>query len=186
VSRRALVLLLVVLTAACSASGPSDVDVGFAQDMVDHHEQAVRMALLITAMQDVSPITRSFAVDVIASQRYELGKLDAFLEDAGEERGKPQRQVMAWMDMATPLESMPGLASQASLDELARVGARDADALFFRLMVEHHRGGLHMAEYEQQHGRSSPLRELAKRIAFSQTKEIREMQLAERQLQLTP
>ena len=49
-------------------------------------------------------------------------------------------------------------------------------------MIEHHRGALHMAEFEQAHGEASSLRELAKRIAFSQTKEIGQMQLAQRQL----
>jgi uncharacterized protein (DUF305 family) len=185
VSRRLAALAIVVALAACSggADGASPVDVGFLQDMADHHEQAVRMALLITGKYDVSPITRSFAVDVIASQRYELGLIDAYLEDADEARGRPDRDVMAWMDMATSLATMPGMATQAQLDALAAATGADADRQFFDLMVEHHRGGLHMAEYERDNGDDDGVVALAKRILFAQNKEIREMELATAQLE---
>jgi uncharacterized protein (DUF305 family) len=183
VSRRLLVVLVAVLS-ACSSGGASATDVGFLQDMADHHEQAVRMALLITGKDDVSPITHSFAVDVIASQRYELGVMDAQLRDADEERGAPGREVMAWMDMGVPFDEMPGMATQASLNELASATGADADALFFRLMIEHHRGGIHMAEYAEEHG-GDDVRDLAERIVFAQEKEIREMERAQAQLGLS-
>ena len=183
-SRRLLALLVAVLGACSSGGGASATNVGFLQDMADHHEQAVRMALLITGKDDVSPITRSFAVDVIASQRYELGVMDAELRDAGEERGAPGREVMAWMDMGVPFDEMPGMAPQASLNELADANGTDADALFFRLMIEHHRGGIHMAEYAEEHG-GNDVRDLAERIVFAQEKEIREMEQAQAQLGLS-
>jgi uncharacterized protein (DUF305 family) len=170
--------LLAVLV-ACSSGGTDDVDVGFLQDMADHHEQAVRMALLVLAKDDVSPIIRSFATDVVASQRYELGLIDADLEF---ERGAPGREVMTWMDMPTSLDEMPGMATQASLDELAASAGSAADELFLALMIEHHRGGLHMAEHAEEHGDDDAVRDLAERIVFSQTQEIAEMEQAQRQL----
>jgi uncharacterized protein (DUF305 family) len=151
--------------------------------MADHHEQAVRMALLVTGKDDVSPITRSFAVDVIASQRYELGLIDGYLDGAGEARGRPGRQVMAWMGMSTSLADMPGMATQDELDALAAATGADADRQFFDLMIEHHRGGLHMAEYEQGNGDDEAVVSLAERIVFAQNKEIREMELATAQLE---
>ena len=175
---------LVALLAACSSGGgASATDIGFLRDMADHHEQAVRMALLVTAKDDVSSITRSFAVDVIASQRYELGVMDTELREAGKARGAPGREVMTWMDMGVPFAEMPGMATQASLNELAAATGATADALFFRLMIEHHRGGIHMATLAREHG-GEQVRDLAQRIVFAQEKEIREMQRAQSQLDL--
>ena len=188
VSRRllALVLLALALAACSSRDDPSAVDVGFLQDMADHHEQAVRMALLIQAKDDVSPITMSFANDVIAGQRYELGLIDAYLHAMGEERAAPGRKVMGWMDMrAVPLAEMPGMASQSALDDLATARGADADARFFRLMIEHHRGGLHMAEHALEHADAQVVLDLAGRIVSTQTKEIGEMQRAQEQLGLS-
>jgi uncharacterized protein (DUF305 family) len=186
VSRR-LAVLLVVLLAACSSGGRDADDVAFLQDMADHHEQAVRMALLIQAKGDVSPITMSFANDVVAAQRYELGLIDAYLSESGDERGSPNRDVMGWMGMhPVPLAEMPGMASRAALDELAKASGAAADELFFRLMVEHHRGGLHMARYAQEHGDDERVRDLATRIVNAQTKEIGEMERAMHQLGYLP
>ena len=185
-SRRWLLLALVMALAACSSHDePSAVDVGFLQDMADHHEQAVRMALLIQAKDDVSPITTSFAGDVVASQRYELGLIDGYLVGMGEERGAVGRDVMAWMDMKpVPLSEMPGMATQEELDDLAAATGADADARFFELMAEHHRGGLHMAEYAIEHGDAQVVVDLAERIISTQTKEIGEMERAAEQLGL--
>jgi len=185
VSRRLLLVVVVLLMSACSSGVSDDIEVGFLQDMYDHHEQAVRMALLVQAKDDVSPITRAFANDVVASQRYEMGLMEGLLLADGESKGEPGREVMAWMDMGTPLAEMPGLASQSELNALAAANGAEADAQFFRLMVEHHRGGLHMAEYVLAHRDDGPVHDLAERIVFSQKKEIAEMARAQAQLGLS-
>ena len=178
-------MLAVVLAACSSHDDPSDVDVGFLQDMADHHEQAVRMALLIQGKDDVSPVTMAFANDVVAAQRYELGLIDGHLIAMGEARGTPQREVMAWMEMPVPLAEMPGMAAQSELDALAAASGSDADARFFELMIEHHRGGLHMAEYALDHGEAEVVVDFAERVIATQTKEIGEMRGAQEQLGLS-
>ena len=185
-SRRLLLVVAAIGLAACSSGGERSVeDVGFLQDMADHHEQAVRMALLIQAKDDVSPITMSFANDVVAAQRYELGLIDAYLQASGDRRGAPEREVMEWMGMRpVPLAQMPGMASRVELDELAAADGSDADAQFFDLMLEHHEGGLHMATYALEQGDADDVRTLARRVVNTQKKEIIEMQRARQQLGL--
>ncbi|WP_189461125.1 DUF305 domain-containing protein, partial [Streptomyces parvus] len=41
---------------------------------------------------------------------------------------------------------MPGMATDAQLDELRRASGRKAEVLYLKLMTEHHRGGVHMAQ----------------------------------------
>jgi uncharacterized protein (DUF305 family) len=165
--------------------GAGSVDVGFLQDMIDHHDQAVQMAV-IELSGGSSSIARSFAGDVIASQRYEIGLMDARLEDWHAARGAPTRDVMTWMGMGVPRREMPGLASQQAIDALAKATGPAADAMFFRLMIVHHQGGLHMAGFAAEHGHDARVRALAERMVRTQSREIAEMQAAQSQLGLAP
>jgi uncharacterized protein (DUF305 family) len=178
-----IVLIAGVTQLRSDGARPSAVDVGFLQDMIDHHDQAVQMAA-IELSNGSSSVPRNFAGDVIASQRYEIGLMDARLQDWHVDRGAPTRDVMTWMGMRLPHQEMPGLASQASLDQLARATGSDADALFLRLMIEHHRGGIHMADHAASNARDARVRDLAKRMSQTQSLEIGEMQAAQTQLGL--
>ena len=62
-------------------SGPpdSDVDTGFLQDMIVHHEQAVTMASLSAATAS-DEVVRHMAREVLIGQRYEIGVMDAYLQ----------------------------------------------------------------------------------------------------------
>lgn len=179
-----IVLIAGVTQLGSDGARPSAVDVGFLQDMIDHHDQAVQMAVIELA-NGSSSVPRDFAGDVIASQRYEIGLMDARLQDWHVDRGAPTRDVMTWMGMRVSHQEMPGLASQASLDQLARAAGSDADALFLRLMIEHHRGGIHMADYAAANARDARVRDLAKRMSQTQSLEIGEMQAAQTQLGLS-
>lgn len=166
-----------------SDGGPATADVGFLQDMIDHHDQAVRMAV-IELSNGSSDIPKSFAADVIAGQRYEMGLMEGWLLDWGSERGAPTREVMGWMGEPLPLASMPGLATQRQLDALAKSHGADADARYFQLMITHHEGGVHMAEHAAEHATDAKVRKLAARMARFQSLEIGDMQKAQDQLNL--
>ena len=152
-----------------------DVDVGFLQDMTDHHNQAVTMALLeLTNGSD--KVVLGFAREVLAFQRWELGKMDAYLEARNIEPVDydPNRPVMRWMGMGGTLATMPGMATEAQLDQLKNATGIAADRLFLTLMTEHHRGGLHMAQYAQEHASDPLIRNLAGVMARNQQSEITE------------
>jgi uncharacterized protein (DUF305 family) len=156
------------------------VDVGFLQDMLDHHDQAIELSLLELENGD-DPTARHFAQEAIIFQRREIGLMERLLEEGGEARGEVPREVMGWMNMTTPLAQMPGMASPAELDELAAARGADADRLFLELMREHHRGGIHMADWAIQHGSNERVRQLAQQIADYQRIEVNEYtQLMER------
>jgi uncharacterized protein (DUF305 family) len=156
-----------------SSDSLSATDVGFLQDMIDHHDQAVELSLL--ELSDGSDTTaRHFAQETIIFQRREIGIMETLLTDGGKARGEVPRDVMSWMNMTTPLGDMPGMASQDALDQLAAATGADTDRQFLELMRTHHQGGVHMADYEAQHGSNERVRALAARVAEYQRVEVNE------------
>jgi uncharacterized protein (DUF305 family) len=156
-----------------SADAFNAVDVGFLQDMLDHHDQAVELALLELANGE-DATARDFAQETIIFQRREIGIMERLLEEGGEPRGDVPRDVMSWMSMTVPLSDMPGMASEDELDALAAARGPEADRLFLELMREHHEGGIHMADWAAEFGENERVRELAAQIAEYQRIEVRE------------
>ena len=185
----ALVVLLVGAAALVAgrgsdgAPGEGSVDVGFLRDMAVHHEQAVRMALLVLGAEGTSPAVRASAVDVVAGQRYDLGLIDAWLDDWGHGRGPADRQAMTWMGHEpTPPGEMPGMASAAELDDLAAATGGAADARYLELMIEHHEGGVAMAEHAAARAGDAKVRRLAELIVAGQRQEAADLEALLRQL----
>jgi uncharacterized protein (DUF305 family) len=94
------------------------------------------------------------------------------LLDMGADPANETGQAMAWMDQPVPLERMPGMATEAQLDELQAATGPEADALFVELMAAHHEGGIHMAEFAAEHAHRADVRGLAERMAVNQRGEI--------------
>jgi uncharacterized protein (DUF305 family) len=160
--------------------GEGSVDVGFLQDMLTHHDQALGVATLVVANGE-DPTVRSYAREILVFQGYEIGVMTQMLDEWGHSRSGRSEQAMAWMDMPVPVEQMPGLLTDEQLDQLKAASGAELDALFLDLMADHHRGGLHMAEYSASNAGDEDVRELAARIARNQAGEINEYRaLAER------
>jgi uncharacterized protein (DUF305 family) len=155
---------------------PADdsVDVGFLQDMIDHHEQGVKIARITLAKDDVSPVVRTLAEEVLLLQQREIGLMDARLSTWGKIRGDLDRRAMTWMGMDTTVATMPGMQSDASIAALEAAHGADADRLYLDMMRDHHQGGVHMAQDARRHAGSRWVRDLATRIDRSQTSEIAE------------
>ena len=62
------------------------------------------------------------------------------------ETGTPN-VAMQWMGEPVPQDAMPGMATPAEMQELAAARGLQLDDLFTALMINHHAGGLHMAEH---------------------------------------
>ena len=181
----AVMSVLVALTAADRVSTPGEdsVDVGFLRDMIHHHEQAIQLGVLGNANAGDEHVAH-FALEAIITQQYEIGYMEALLDDWGHDKGDPDRDSMVWMNMPTPIEYMPGMAPQAELDRFRDLSGRDADEAFLRLMTEHHRGGIHMANYARDHAADERVAELAGRMSRNQSAEIAEYAARARALDL--
>ena len=152
--------------------GEGAVDTGFYRDMIHHHDQAVTMALYEQA-NGSDPVVVGYANEILRRQSYEIGVMSTKLDEWGYTTA-PNDTAMSWMGMPVPLDQMPGLATDAQMQQLRDAHGMDADKLFLELMSAHHRGGVHMAEYADRHATNASTRELAQRMAYVQATEINE------------
>lgn len=155
----------------------NDVDIGFLQDMRVHHEQAVAMSFAFLDRPDTTPGLRTIARTIVMGQSEDIGRMIERLREVGaDEAPDLDAPAMTWMGMSTTYDEMPGLASRADFDELAATTGTAADELFARLMIAHHEGGIHMAEYATEHAASGEVRRMATAMAESQRHEITEIE----------
>jgi uncharacterized protein (DUF305 family) len=151
-------------------------DVGFLQDMLTHHDQALGIARLTIAYGE-DPTVRSYAADVLSFQSYETGVMTQKLADWGYSRDDRSDEAMAWMDMGVPVSAMPGLLTEEEMAQIEAAQGRELDSLFLQKMAEHHRGGLHMAQEAANRVSDDDVAALARRMERNQAGEINEYRM---------
>ena len=188
-------------SAAATTPGTDSVDAGFARDMIVHHDQGVLMAHyaeLDTTDDEISVM----AYDIGATQSDQAGQMKGWLSlwDLPEFSTGPHMAWMAddghgGHDMAgmattsavgtgaassatasastgTDGALMPGMATDAQIDQLRTARGEASDILFLQLMIRHHQGGLPMMEYAAQHAGSTVVANFAAKMADAQESEI--------------
>ena len=163
--------------------GAGSADVGFLQDMIVHHEQAIALSYrTVNEATDVE--VRGFAKDILVSQQYEIGLMEAYLTRWGHPRDSGKTTGMAWAGTPHPKGAMVGMATVQEQAALERATGPEVDDRFLRLMIAHHHGGVLMGEAILERGNDAEVRELATRIVTAQRSEIAEMQATRRRLGL--
>lgn len=153
------------------------VDIGFLQDMRYHHDQAVQMAYYYrTSVTDPLPRLNMIAEEILLSQQLESGRMVQLLRSFGAIEANDTGTAMSWMGHAMPIDEMDGLASQAELDSLATATGDAASKIFATLMINHHKGGIAMANYAIEHGSNSDVINMAKSMIKGQQAEVGELQ----------
>jgi uncharacterized protein (DUF305 family) len=149
------------------------VDVGFFQDMGTHHAQAVAMGYLYL-QNGTDPLLRQIATEIINYQNAEIGVMNDHLAQWGQQ-GTEGSTAMAWMGMKVPRDQMPGLATNAQMTRLANARGQELNDLFTSMMILHHEGGIHMAQYAATHAGTETVRSWAKAMDEGQRGEISEL-----------
>ena len=152
-----------------SSSSHNDADVTFVQAMIPHHEQAVHMAEMADDAAS-SPEVRDLAERIKAAQGPEIETMQGWLEDWGVEEDSHGGDHGHGSD-----SGMPGMMSDADLDDLGRTDGNGFDRMFLTMMIAHHEGAIEMAETELADGEDADVKALARDIRTAQTKEIAEM-----------
>ena len=159
------------------------VDVGFLQDMLDHHDQALLISNLYLENQpqgDAAPYAR----EVILFQTRDIGWMEDWLAEEDYTRGASDRTAMVWMDEPTPVAEMPGMQTPERLQELSDARGTEADRLFFEIRSDHHLGGVHMADHAAANGAREEITSFAESVSRNQRIEVVEYRNAMERLGL--
>jgi uncharacterized protein (DUF305 family) len=151
------------------AGGHNKADVGFAEEMIQHHRQAVDMAELADS-RSVSPEVKELATKIKGAQDPEIETMSGWLTAWGEK--VPEDMAGMGHDMGS---GMPGMMSADDMADLEKASGAAFDEKFLKLMVEHHEGAVEMAETEKTEGKYGPAIDLAEDVITAQTAEIEQM-----------
>jgi uncharacterized protein (DUF305 family) len=155
-------LLGIGILAACS-SDHGNPEATFAQMMIPHHEQAMVMSDLALS-NNAGPQVSALAIKIQSAQGPEIAQMRAMLDRFGQE------EVHSHGD-----HDMPGMLTEAQLDQLGMAKGSTFDSLFLAGMIEHHEGAIVMAEEVLGQTDDPEVRELAEQIIEAQRIEIEEM-----------
>lgn len=149
------------------------VEAGFARDMAAHHIQAVEMALIArdgTASEDI----RFLATDIILTQQGQIGIMRGWLDAWGLPPNSSDAP-MAWAGGRHDVGEhgmMPGMLTRDQITALNDLDGVALDREFLTLMIEHHEGGVVMAEAALESLDGGPVHRLAQSIVDAQQAEI--------------
>jgi uncharacterized protein (DUF305 family) len=152
--------------------GDGSAEAGFARDMSVHHAQAVEMAEIVRDKTESEEV-RLMAADMALTQQGQIGRMQGWL-DAWGLPATGAEPVMSWMGHPTE-GRMPGMASPEEIERLQSLPPDEADKMFFRLMIPHHRAAVPMAEAVMERSDRPEVENLAGAIAASQEGEIEVM-----------
>ncbi|MCS6910364.1 MAG: DUF305 domain-containing protein [Anaerolineales bacterium] len=191
-----LVALMLIVVAGLgwlwwSVRPPAEGDpaVTFARDMSAHHKQAVEMALIIRDRTEDAEL-RQLLIDMILTQQGQIGQMQGWLQAWGLPAAGLQPPMTGQMvhngQMMTMTPEMMGMQPQVKVNELRTLELAQAEIQFLRMMIDHHRGGVLMAESVLAQTQRPEVRRLAESIITAQTGEIRYMQELLRRRGVTP
>lgn len=130
-----------------SAARFVQADVDFMAGMISHHAQALVMSALAPTNGAGSAVA-TLCSRIINAQQDEIATMQKWLRDRGQV--VPEIHIDGLILMVHGAgehhHHMPGMLSQAQLEELAAARGDEFDRLFLTYMIQHHKGALTMVD----------------------------------------
>jgi uncharacterized protein (DUF305 family) len=178
-----------MMSTPAASADHNAADLSFAQQMIVHHQGAVEMADLAPS-RAANQQVKDLAIKIKAAQAPEIEQMTGWLtlwgaamststsasttSDDGMDHGGMSGMGKEG-EMSTGM-AMPGMMSDAQMQELTDATGADFDRLFLELMIVHHQGAIEMSDTQIAEGSNPAALVLAESIKTSQTAEIAEMQ----------
>lgn len=144
---------------------PNSADVQYAQMMIQHHAQALKMTELAPEQAESAQLKR-LAERITAAQKPEIATMRGWLKEHGRKETPTGHQGH---------DAMPGMATEAQLKRLRAAHGKAFDQLFLKLMITHHQGAVTMATDVKGEGNNIQIEEMADDVIAQQTSEIERM-----------
>lgn len=166
----------------------TSTDIGFAQDMSVHHQQAVTIADMLAP--DAEPDVRALAEQIRLTQLNEIGQMTGWLQIAG--AAPSSAKFLGWQNShagharTSHNAAMAGMASPEDLARLQRSTGRANETLFLQLMTRHHQGGIDMAAAIAGRTTTDAVHRAAVGMIDEQTQEIQVMAIKLKELSAAP
>lgn len=182
-----------MMSSAAASADHNAADISFAQQMIVHHQGAIQMADLAPDRATNQQV-KELAARIKAAQAPEIEQMTAWLalwgaSTSASAGASTTDDGMGGMDhgdmggMGGPSDtsasagmSMPGMMTDAQMQQLTGAAGVDFDRMFLQMMIMHHQGAIEMAETEILQGSNPAALALAASIKTSQTAEITQMQ----------
>ncbi|MDH4395038.1 MAG: DUF305 domain-containing protein [Limnobacter sp.] len=165
---------------------PNDVDIGFAQAMMKHHDEAIILSTL--AIHSADPQIEKLTHVIVIAQSHERGLMQGWLTAWGKPV-VPSGSTMDWVDLPSKQISvedlnyisrckasegglMPGSPTMNDFEQLSSRTGPAKDRLFLELMIRHHEAAVEMAEFAGRHAQSELIKSLTNQIKREQLKEL--------------
>ncbi|MER6618067.1 DUF305 domain-containing protein [Streptomyces xantholiticus] len=151
---------------AAPDDSPNSADFGYAQMMIEHHEQALLMTSLVPDRAASAQVKR-LAARIAAAQQPEVDAMRGWLKNNGGDKKTGGH--------GHGHGAMPGMATRAQLEQLREADGGAFDELFLKLMITHHQGAVTMAADVLSEGNNVQVEEMANDVIAQQTAEIGRM-----------
>lgn len=158
--------------ASLATPGPTSAEAGFARDMQVHHLQGVELAIAVRDRSN-DPDIKRMAYDMATTQGHQAGQLYGWLAAWGLSQFGRQTP-MQWMGhQGHGMNAlMPGMATPEQVAELNAASGVEAERIFLRLMIAHHKGALEMSKALLERSQNPVARAFASAVLTSQQSEI--------------
>jgi uncharacterized protein (DUF305 family) len=119
-------------------------DVDFMSHMIGHHAQALVMSGWAPT-HGASPAVRTLAERIINAQQDEIASMQRWLRDRG--KTVPEASPTGMMMHGGHHEMlMPGMLTEAQMEQLDQARGPEFDRLFLTFMIQHHKGAVSMVK----------------------------------------
>lgn len=167
-------------SAAGQQAGHNADDVTFAQQMIEHHSQALDMAKLVPT-RSTDPKVLDLATRIEKAQDPEIQQLKTWLSTwgatptAGTSMPMDHGSMTATSGAPADHGSMPGMMSDTEMKQLGQAKGTEFDKMWLGMMIKHHEGAVEMSKSLLAKGSNADAKALAQKIIDAQQTEITEM-----------